>query len=585
MLAGLYSCTKDENSGLQDEVDSLKSRLEAIEKGKTVISVEFKDTNMVITYSSGEKVTLPLPKGLDGINGANGKDGTNGTNGTNGTDGKDGINGTNGKDGINGANGTNGTNGVGIQNMVYDENTGILKITLTNGNVSEFKIVSSNNKLTAVLLSDVNGSYLLTNAYMGGLNLANITYNDQNQVAGMVNYVIADRQQVKSNEITNIFSNGKLYEVNQKQYVTETREYWDSQFVNPPFSTKKAYTEYRGQFITTPNGDGTYSIELYSRSYIDNGITKYEYTVLDSYQTNVVTDNQLAFKDFYYFSNNSTLIKLSDSQMIRPIRGNVYSSTQRSDGKWDNIIYCYEYYKCNFTSNKKVGDVIRTDSYLVRHNEKGLLSKIYHVVNNYATAEYLLQLTYDSSDKLVRSEKFTMNGTWVSTGTYLSYEYNATNQLIRVTRFNPDNTSEKIMETVYDKNGNPIEIYALQGAVYSKGWDQWYNPDKNQFEYGGRLIKPAGFGLVAKFEYDYQLKNFFGNSISAIHPLLDHYKVVNAIKRAWSADEYGMNGWITYQDYNEFGYPQSMILNGTNMAGAGGESGRLEIRLTYLKKK
>ena len=59
---------------------------------------------MIITYSSGEKVTLPLPKGLDGINGTNG---------------------------------TNGTNGVGIQTITYDEATAILKITLTNGNTSE----------------------------------------------------------------------------------------------------------------------------------------------------------------------------------------------------------------------------------------------------------------------------------------------------------------------------------------------------------------------------------------------------------------------------------------------------------------
>ena len=183
VLTGFFGCSKDENAGLQDDVNKLKERLDAIEKGKTVINVEFKDANMIITYSSGEKVTLPLPKGLDGINGTNG---------------------------------TNGTNGVGIQTITYDEATAILKITLTNGNTSEFKIIASGNLLTAVLLSDVNGSYLLTSASMGSLNIANIIYNDNNQVVSLVNNVIGDRQQVKNFEVTNEYSNGKLVNVNQK---------------------------------------------------------------------------------------------------------------------------------------------------------------------------------------------------------------------------------------------------------------------------------------------------------------------------------------------------------------------------------
>lgn len=553
MLAGLYSCSKDENSGLQDEVDNLKGRLEAIEKGKTVISVEFKDANMIITYSSGEKVTLPLPKGLDSING------------------------------------TNGTNGVGIKEITYTETTGILKITLTNGNVTEFKIVTSGNVLTAVLLSDVNGSYLLTNASMGCLNLADITYTDNNQVASITNNTIADRQQVRSAEITNQYTNGKLVNVYQKQFVTSSRELWSHGASSNANSYKFYPTKPSTEFIINPNTDGTYSIEVYDSYYYNSTTSKNEYRYYTSpkaYKYTIIQDTAILFKkqvSLYNFTN--AVLKLSDKKVVQLYSGYAYSSTKRTDGKWDNVIYCAEYTERNLIPNTKLGDVITNNRYAIESNDKGLLSTITLYPNNSATPEYQLRLTYNASSKVVKSEKFApVAGGWITTSTYLAYEYNATNQVTKINRFTPDGKSEKVAETIYDKNGNPIEIYALQGAVYSNSWDQWYNPVTNSVEYS-KLIKPAGFRLTAKFEYDYQLKNFFGNSITAINPILDHYKVVNAIKRAWSAEEYGLNGWINYQDYNEFGYPQSMILNGTNMEDAGGESGRLEIRLTYQKKK
>lgn len=506
ILTGFFSCSKDENAGLQDDVNKLKERLDAIENGKTVINVEFTGTNMIITYSSGEKVTLPIPKGLDGLNG---KDGTNGTN---------------------------GSNGVGIQSIVYDSNTGILKITLTNGNISSFKIIANGSSLSAVLLSDINGSYMLTNASMGSLSIANITYNDKNQILSIVNNVIDERQQVKNVEITNEYSNGKLVNVFQKRFATATKEDWDYNY--------------------------------YGSS------TPYRYTY--------ISDNQLTVGDVVYLK---IALKVLDTKVIELRTGSVKSSTKRTDGKWSNELTCSDYIEWNLISSSKVGDVITNDRYAIENGSNGLIKSITRYHNDATVPEYQLRLTYNTIGKIVKSEKFVMvNNVWTSTGTYLVYEYNQINQVNNIRRFTPDGKSEKIQETVYDKYGNPIEIHALQGAVYSSGWDRWYNPETNQFM-EGQLIKPAGFRLLAKFEYDYQLKNFFGNTISAINPLLDHYKVVNAVKRAWSADEYGMNGWITYQDYNEFGYPQTAIVDGTLNTDGNTESGRLEIRLTYQKKK
>jgi hypothetical protein len=547
VLAALFGCSKDEDSGLKDDVAKMKERLDAIEKGKTVINVEFKDTDMILTYSSGDKVTLPLPKGLNGANGSNGKD------------------------------------GAGIQTMAYNETTGILTITLTNGNVSDFKIVESGSKLTAVLLSDVNGSYLLTNANVGSLNLVSLTYNDQNQVVSMVKNVIDDRIQVKSFETTNEYSNGLLASITQKQYATSTRDNWKRIIL--PSSTKMYSKTKRGEdFSVKDLGDGFYETVIYLGQSSD-GSYGYE-TAQKTYKMEVVTDQQQYFS--YSFPSPSKYLKISDSKMIRPNYGYVYSSTKRDDGKYVNIIYVY-YGEYDELKSVKVGDMLSNSRYAIENNDKGLISTITRYNDGLATPEYQLRLTYNSTNKVAKSEKFVQaNGSWTSTGSYLAYEYNEANQNTQINRITADGKgSEKVMATTYDSYGNPLEIYALQGAIFSGYADSWFNPDTQTFVQGGRLVEPAGFRLFAKFEYDYKLKNFFGNSITVLNPILDHYKVVNALKRGWSADEYNLNGWITYQDYNEFGYPQSLVLNMntslyTNKILPGGT---LDARLTYQKKK
>lgn len=549
-VGSLFSCSNDENSGMQDDLKKIQERLDAIEKGKTVINVEFKDTNMIVTYSSGEKVTIPLPKGLDGINGTNGKDGTNGTN---------------------------GKDGVGIQTITYNEVTSILKITLTNGNISEFKIVTSGSGLSAVLLSDTNGAYLLTNVYMGALNFANITYNDKNQVASIVNNIIEERQQAKSTEIVSEYANGLLVGVTEKRFATANNQYWDYFHVSENY-TIKYYNNGQvpsSDFICTKEaGKDTYTLEVYNKD------SKASKIYQNAYMHTYLTDAQQSIKSEANFDWNE-VIKITDSRIIQPSRGIVYSSTYRSaDKKWVNVVYLTSYAISNLLSNTKLGDVISSRRFVITNNSKGLMTAITCYRTGVTQPEYELRLTYNAANKVVKSEKYVqVNGAWAISGDYLAYEYNATNQVTCISRFGSDGKSAKVQETVYDKNGNPIEIYALQNAVYS--WDSWYNPETNRFE-NGRIIKPRGFRLLAKFEYNYQLKNFFGNSISAINPLLDHYKIVNAIKRAWSAEEYSLNGWIDYTDYDEFGYPKTMILNGTN---GNGESGRFDIRLTYQKKK
>lgn len=497
VTAAFFSCSGGEDSGLQDDVNKLKERLDAIEKGKMVINVEFLSANMIITYSSGEKVTLPLPNGLNGINGTNGKD------------------------------------GVGITSIIYNESTSILKITLTNGNVSEFKIVTSGGSLNAVLLSDVNGSFLLSSAYLGNLNIASISYNDQNKAVSIINNVVADRQQVKNKEVVHEYNNGLLVSIREKSFAKSNMEHWD-------------YSYYYEPYTNTANP--------------------------------YITDSQLSVGS----SVESVIIKISDKEAILGYNGSVITSTKRSDGKWNNVIRFNSYKKFIYVGVSKIGDILSDNRYSIVNDSKGLMSSITLYRNGATVPEYQLRLSYNTASRMVKSEKFVMvNNAWTSTGKYLGYEYNSTNQLTVVKRFYPNGTSEKVQETVYDKNGNPTEIYSLQDAVYVELWDGWYNPETNTIEYD-RLIKPAGFRLLAKFEYDYQLKNFFGNTVSAINPLLANYNIVNAIKRAWTADEYGLNGWIEYSDYDEFGYPKIMDVKGVN---AEGECGLLEFRLTYQKKK
>lgn len=129
---------KQQTEQNKQDIAALSALMEALNKGKVIISTEQTAEGVVLTFSDGSTVTIKNgANGKDGKDGANGKDGADGKDGKDGVDGKDGkdgVNGTNGKDGKDGADGADGADGDSFfVSVVEDETT--VTITLADGRV------------------------------------------------------------------------------------------------------------------------------------------------------------------------------------------------------------------------------------------------------------------------------------------------------------------------------------------------------------------------------------------------------------------------------------------------------------------
>ena len=70
----------------KQDIAALSALMEALNKGKVIISTEQTAEGVVLTFSDGSTVTIK-----NGANGKDGKDGANGKDGADGKDGKDGV--------------------------------------------------------------------------------------------------------------------------------------------------------------------------------------------------------------------------------------------------------------------------------------------------------------------------------------------------------------------------------------------------------------------------------------------------------------------------------------------------------------
>ena len=88
---------REEVNQNSEDIATLSALIEALNRGKVIVSTQQTAEGVVLTFSDGSTVTIK--NGLDGKDGQDGKDGANGKDGKDGADGKDGQDGTNGKDG------------------------------------------------------------------------------------------------------------------------------------------------------------------------------------------------------------------------------------------------------------------------------------------------------------------------------------------------------------------------------------------------------------------------------------------------------------------------------------------------------
>ncbi|MFW5872862.1 MAG: hypothetical protein ACOCVN_02635, partial [bacterium] len=148
----------------------------------------------------------------------------------------------------------------------------------------------------------------------------------------------------------------------------------------------------------------------------------------------------------------------------------------------------------------------------------------------------------------------------------------------------PANDSTVVIQKAdYDQNNNPVAIYRYMDEMTEWSWVGWqFNPDTQELEpVHENVIAEAGLRQIASIEYNYDFKNFFGNTLEALVPELKNYKVYNAPKKISMTGSFNF-GSAEYSDFNDGGYPDKVVFYGFE----GKEySTRLEVSLSYDVKQ
>lgn len=199
ILLSIYSCNESGTGepsmeDLQKQIADLKKQLEQNTKIKTVA---FKGSEMILTFQDGSTFSTPTPSSVIPTIGANGNWWVNGEDlgekaiaeiPVIGENGNWWVNGKDSGKSSQGSKGDTGDKGNGIANVEYDEQTGILKITLTDKTFYEFTLGVSgdgNNNVGGNKIEDLNGAFLLSKILNGDFPFAEMTYDTQNNMTGI----------------------------------------------------------------------------------------------------------------------------------------------------------------------------------------------------------------------------------------------------------------------------------------------------------------------------------------------------------------------------------------------------------------
>jgi hypothetical protein len=165
-IALLSACNKS-------DIDDLKDRVSALEASKSVIGIDFNaNGQMILKYSTNETETLDLADGLSGLNLVKSE---------------------------------------GISSINYNETTKVLTVTLSNGNVSEFKIYGDTYAgYVAVLISDVNGKMFVSEVNMGAVPFASFEYDENFNMTSMLSKEIYNGQIMKNFEVQKTYTDNIL---------------------------------------------------------------------------------------------------------------------------------------------------------------------------------------------------------------------------------------------------------------------------------------------------------------------------------------------------------------------------------------
>lgn len=632
------------DNGSDENLDDLKKEnqelRDALAANSKITNVEFTATEMILTYSNGLKLTTSIPDVLKGEAGttphigengnwwigntdtgvlAQGQNGADGTNGVDGTDGNSPFIGENGNWWIGdvdtevAASGADGVAGVGIQSIVFDEATGVMTITLTNGTESKFVIDNKDGGLAASIMEDLNGKYLVKKITMGDIPYAKFEYNEDNQITKLTSYSANGYQTFKRFDIEKEYENGLPIKVITRKYAEEkTTKYSDEHYENS-ITTYVEFDEHKGEWFVEENSNGSYYYYSYQwndnekytyyryyaskNSRLDNEMLSNgdgTYTVYSYGSYRQVFNDETNTYDCYHYYNvydecyvydeyqnkYEKSVKIADNQFKIYYRN---SGSLMVNGIEENKYFYYLNRTRTIQGTYDIGELTdETFSDLV-YDSSNKIDKIYESKEEGVEATSYMQNSYDG-DLVAKTERFSKDGeNWVKEADYLTFTYTSTGLLTETIEHDAEGVEKVIAKVDYDQEGNPVEIFKYFGDVTyydfsGFDYDDIINPETGlRYDYDDVYLE-AGLHSVGKLEYNYTMKNFFGNSIAGLFPELYDLDIKNALK-GMSVSNSFMAGSIEYKDFNDGGYPKILEFIGSGEPGA--YTGQLKVE--YIK--
>ncbi|MBN2349285.1 MAG: hypothetical protein JXJ22_10630 [Bacteroidales bacterium] len=533
VLTFFYGCTKD----VQDQVDQLQQDVNL-----TIVDVYFVGEDLIIEYSNGETATVTLPESITQT---------------------------------------------AVSALNFDQATGLLTLTFSDGNTSTYEIINHDQEL--LLAQDVNGKYYLQEIALGDVSLADFTYDTEKRLTEIAVRFLFNNEVADILKVVNTYSGDQntgytmyLYAFQQEANTSQTYVYY-SNSVN--FDHQLTSEE---QLVD--NGDGTFTYYSYSYS---SGSYYYYYSYSPCVWVPVDDLNECgdADQDYYY--------PISGNEFYRIYPYNSRWQYKDIDGIYSALVQANYMVTVNSVVEKgNIYDTIKVD---VNYNSAGLAEKIYtYTDENDVPLEYILN-TYDANNLLVKNEYYVWNDiteVWEKMDEYISHTYNSENLIESSTwhYLNSEDAEEtrQVYGVTYDDQNNPVLVSAFMDEDIE--W-QFVEGTGGEYTYEPVVVRPAGLVDVLKVEYNYNMKNFWGNTWNSIIPELKGLQMNNAPKKILYADHFSYAN-MEYSDFNEGGYPQTLtaaakILEddfffGPSMRASGpsiyvGGDVNIELTLDYLK--
>ncbi|WP_224996063.1 hypothetical protein [Cesiribacter sp. SM1] len=535
-LSGLAICCLALFASCSDkDVQADNERLEkelAAEKSKTITALKKEGSELVITYSNGTSQRVAFTEAMQGDLAL-----------------------------------LNGQDGVGIQSITYNEHTGIMRITLTNGDVSEFKISGTGENWSAVHLGDTNGRLFLEEVMLGSVPVVKAQYNADYQLTYLESNQVVDLETRKIFDLSKNYQNGKLSSYVLQEYAERNEVKYSSVWHN--YSDQYVdQSQYKGDHYTESNNDGTFTgYELvYSSSQETYRYRKYPNCIS-------LLPGQAGYDDYVVSK------KISDTEY----KHYYHISSFDDEGMYVQWFQLWE--TITLEGFIEAGDIYNTEVVKLETDAEGRITRMYESVEGNEEPGSYIDYTYTAAGLIKDTKAYSKDeaGNWGADGVTLTYTYNSNNKLVSTTETDSEGNTKEIQKAVYDAQGNPTEIWAYTEAEWD--WRYEYNPVTARHEELKILVREAGLHKVAILEYDYKLKNFFGNTITALVPELDGYKTVNALKRVTVPNNYSY-GNMEYLEFDEYGYPSRVSMTGAYFEEDGDLEGtaNLELLLKYKVK-